>query len=51
MEIRKQVLLRVMGSPHVRQIDPIGGSDAVTSKVAVIRTSKRPNADVDYLFT
>ena len=51
METRKQVLLRVMGSPHVRQIDGIGGSDPVTSKVAVIRKSTRPDADVDYLFT
>jgi 4-oxalomesaconate tautomerase len=51
METRKQVLLRVMGSPHVRQIDGIGGADAVTSKVAVIRKSTRPDADVDYLFS
>ena len=51
METRKQVLLRVMGSPHVRQIDGIGGADPVTSKVAVIRKSQRPDADVDYLFT
>lgn len=51
METRKHVLLRVMGSPHVRQIDGIGGADPVTSKVAVVRKSKRPDADVDYLFT
>ena len=36
-EAMKRVLLRVMGSPHVRQIDGIGGSDPVTSKVAMVR--------------
>ena len=49
-ELMKRVLLRVMGSPHVRQIDGIGGSDPVTSKVAMVRRSSRPDADVDYLF-
>jgi len=49
-EAMKRVLLRVMGSPHVRQIDGIGGSDPVTSKVAMVRRSVRPDADVDYLF-
>lgn len=46
----KRVLLRVMGSPHVRQVDGIGGADPVTSKVAMVRRSARPDADVDYLF-
>jgi 4-oxalomesaconate tautomerase len=49
-EAMKRVLLRVMGSPHVRQIDGIGGSDPVTSKVAMVRRSTHPGADVDYLF-
>jgi 4-oxalomesaconate tautomerase len=49
-ELMKRVLLRVMGSPHVRQIDGIGGSDPVTSKVAMVRRSTHPDADVDYLF-
>ena len=49
-EAMKRVLLRVMGSPHVRQIDGIGGSDPVTSKVAMVRRSQRSDADVDYLF-
>lgn len=51
LEARKRVLLSVMGSPHVRQIDGIGGADPVTSKVAIVRKSQRPDADVDYLFT
>jgi len=47
---RDAVLLAVMGSPHQIQIDGIGGSHSVTSKVAIISRSKRPGADVDYLF-
>ncbi|EGH01681.1 FldA-like protein [Pseudomonas amygdali pv. aesculi str. 0893_23] len=44
------MLLAVMGSPDERQIDGIGGGDSLTSKVAIIKTSARPEADVDYLF-
>lgn len=47
---RDAVLLAVMGSPHEIQVDGIGGSHSVTSKVAMIGRSKRPDADVDYLF-
>jgi len=47
---RDAVLLAVMGSPHQIQIDGIGGSHSVTSKVAIISKSKHPGADVDYLF-
>lgn len=49
-ETRARVLLSVMGSPHIRQIDGIGGADPVTSKVAMISPSKREGVDVDYLF-
>jgi len=31
-------------------IDGLGGADSLTSKVAVIGPSTRPDADVDYLF-
>lgn len=48
--IRDRVLLAVMGSPNTRQIDGIGGADPLTSKVAIITSSERPDADVDYLF-
>jgi hypothetical protein len=44
------VLLAIMGSPHEIQIDGIGGSHSVTSKVAMISKSQRSDADVDYLF-
>jgi 4-oxalomesaconate tautomerase len=47
---RDAVLLSVMGSPHEIQVDGIGGSHSVTSKVAMVSKSKRPDADVDYLF-
>src|ERR671939_1676213 len=48
--VRDQVLLAVMGSPDVRQIDGIGGADPLTSKVAIVSKSTRPGIDVDYLF-
>lgn len=47
---RDALLLRIMGSPDSRQIDGIGGADPLTSKVAVLAPSSRPDADVDYLF-
>jgi 4-oxalomesaconate tautomerase len=48
--LRDQVLLAVMGSPDVRQIDGLGGADSLTSKVAIVSKSTRPGVDVDYLF-
>ncbi|HEV7393140.1 MAG TPA: 4-oxalomesaconate tautomerase [Burkholderiales bacterium] len=47
---RDAVLLATMGSPHQYQVDGIGGSISLTSKVAMISRSKQPGADVDYLF-
>ena len=47
---RDALLLRIMGSPDARQINGMGGADPLTSKVAVVRPSKRPGIDVDYLF-
>lgn len=43
-------LLAAYGSPDTRQIDGIGGADALTSKAAVIAKSSQPGADVDYTF-
>jgi 4-oxalomesaconate tautomerase len=48
--LRDRVLLAAMGSPDARQIDGLGGAHPLTSKVAVISRSTRPDADVDYLF-
>lgn len=47
---RDEVLLAAMGSPDEREIDGMGGGHPLTSKVAVVRLSERPDADVDYLF-
>ena len=44
------ILLRLMGSPDKKQIDGLGGSQSVTSKVAIIKKSDRDDADVDYTF-
>ena len=47
---RDRALLAAMGSPDPRQIDGVGGAHPLTSKVAIIGPSRRPDADVDYLF-
>ncbi|MFE0800588.1 4-oxalomesaconate tautomerase [Streptomyces sp. NPDC058812] len=47
---RDDLLLRIMGSPDLRQIDGLGGAHPLTSKVAVVSRSADPDADVDYLF-
>jgi 4-oxalomesaconate tautomerase len=47
---RDEVLLQVMGSPDERQINGLGGANPLTSKVAIISKSNRPNVDIDYLF-
>lgn len=44
------LLLRMMGSPDRKQIDGLGGAQSVTSKVAIVGRSSRPDADVDYTF-
>ncbi|MGL6051086.1 MAG: PrpF domain-containing protein, partial [Aeromonas salmonicida] len=47
---RDRVILSVFGSPDLRQIDGLGGADPLTSKLAIIAPSSRPDADVDYIF-
>ena len=47
---RDDLLLGLMGSPDVRQINGMGGADPLTSKVAVVCKSSREGVDVDYLF-
>jgi 4-oxalomesaconate tautomerase len=47
---RDDLLMRIMGTPDERQIDGVGGAHPLTSKVAVVSPSKRPDADIDYLF-
>lgn len=48
--LRDKVLLAAMGSPDKRQIDGMGGAHPLTSKVAIVSPSSRPDTDVDYLF-
>ena len=47
---RDNVLLSLMGSPDVRQIDGIGGGDSLTSQALIVGPSRREDADIDYLF-
>ena len=47
---RDAVLLAAMGSPHPLQIDGIGGTNSLSSKVAIVSLSSEPGVDVDYLF-
>jgi 4-oxalomesaconate tautomerase len=49
-DLRDRVLLAVMGSPDLRQIDGLGGAHPLTSKVAVISRPSHADAPVDYLF-
>jgi 2-methylaconitate cis-trans-isomerase PrpF len=46
----KEVLLKVMGSPDVRQINGLGGSVSTTSKVAIISKEEKEDWDVNYTF-
>ncbi|PWY93105.1 DUF453-domain-containing protein, partial [Aspergillus sclerotioniger CBS 115572] len=47
---RDRLLKRAIGSPDPLQLDGMGGSKAVTSKIAIVKSSTRPDADVDYTF-
>lgn len=47
---RDELILRIFGSPDVRQIDGLAGADPLTSKLAIIGPSSVPDADVDYTF-
>ena len=49
-EARDRLILRLYGSPDPMQIDGMGGTHPVTSKVAIISRSSREDVDVDYLF-
>jgi 2-methylaconitate isomerase len=47
---RDGLLLRLFGSPDVRQIDGVGGATSTTSKAVLLRRSQEPGVDVDYTF-
>jgi len=48
--LRDRVILAMYGSPDIRQIDGVGGADALTSKLAIIGPPTRKDTDVDYTF-
>ena len=45
-----QAILKIMGSPDIRQLNGIGGATPTTSKVAILARSTRSDIDVDYTF-
>ena len=47
---RDELLLRIMGSPDMRQIDGLGGANSVTSKVAILAPSDKDDIDIEYTF-
>ena len=47
---RDELLLSLMGSPDIRQIDGIGGGDPLTSQVLIVSRAARDNTDIEYLF-
>lgn len=47
---RDAALISAMGAGHDLQIDGLGGGNPLTSKVAIVSPSARPDADIDYLF-
>jgi hypothetical protein len=46
----EEFLLAVRGSPDPMGMDGLGGDTILQSKTAVVSTSARPDADVDYTF-
>lgn len=47
---RDAVLLAALGSPHVRQVDGIGGAHPLTSKIGIVRPGTRSGVDVEWTF-
>lgn len=45
-----EVLIAVVGAGNPRNIDGLGGGNAVTTKVAMLSKSTEPGVDVDYFF-
>jgi len=45
-----EYLLKIMGSPDLRQINGLGGGTSVTSKVCIISKSLEKDVDIDYFF-
>ena len=45
-----KILISVVGAGNPRNIDGLGGGNAVTTKVAILSRSEEPDVDVDYFF-
>ncbi len=50
VEQRDKILLAVMGSPDKRQIDGLGGSNPLTSKVGIVGKGNKEGIDLNFLF-
>ncbi|MFD1067109.1 2-methylaconitate cis-trans isomerase PrpF family protein [Oceanobacillus locisalsi] len=49
-ESRDKVILSIYGGTDERQIDGLGGADSLTSKLAIINVSPRPDVDIEFTF-
>lgn len=49
-EDRTKILLRIFGSPDLKQIDGLGGATMQTSKAMVVGPSAAPNAEIQMTF-
>ncbi len=49
-KLRDRIILAIFGSPDIRQIDGLGGADALTSKLAIISRGEDPRSDIYYTF-
>ena len=45
-----KVLISVVGAGNPRNIDGLGGGNAVTTKVAILSVSDEPSVDINYFF-
>lgn len=49
-QVRDQVLLSIIGSPHQLQVDGVGGGHPLTSKAGIVAPSERDDVDLDFTF-
>ncbi|MCG6902380.1 MAG: 4-oxalomesaconate tautomerase [Rhodobacter sp.] len=49
-DVLAEVLIAAIGAGNPRNIDGLGGGNAVTTKVAMLSRSNDPAADIDYFF-
>lgn len=49
-QLRDEVLLSVMGSPHPLQVDGIGGGHPLTSKAGIVERSTADGIELDFTF-